>query len=141
MTNPPVNNSRHYSRVPFHANVSLQVNGVELTVQLIDIALKGALLESMDAQTLALHDPCRLVLALAHGDEAITMTGRIAHLAGSQVGIECLEIDLSSLTMLRRLIELNTGDSERINQELSHLFAGTWAPFQDTQPESALLHP
>ena len=134
MTAKPTDNLRHYSRVPFHANVMLYANDRELSVCLIDIALKGALVEGVEAHRLALHDKCQLVLALANGGEAITMAGRIVHLEGSHIGVECLEIDLNSLTMLRRLIELNTGDTERINQELSHMFSGTWADYEDTQP-------
>ena len=130
----PIDNLRHYSRVPFDARVTLRVRNRELTVHLVDIALKGALVESTDAHALAIHDPCRLELALAHGDEAITMVGRIAHLKGSHVGVECLEIDINSLTLLRRLIELNTGNAEQTHQELSHLFMGAWAAYEDTVP-------
>ena len=134
MTATPIDNLRHYSRVPFDAKVTLHVKDRELSVHLIDIALKGALVESDGAQALAINDPCQLVLALAHGEEVITMAGRIAHLKGPHVGVECLEIDINSLTLLRRLIELNTGDAERTNQELSHLFMGAWAAYDDTVP-------
>ena len=138
MTAKPTHNLRHYSRVPFHTNVVLHANGRALSVRLMDIALKGALVKSEAAHTLALHDPCQLVLALANGEEAITMAGRIVHLEGAHIGVECLEIDLNSLTMLRRLIELNTGDAERIDQELSHMFSGTWSDYEDTQPAPLL---
>lgn len=126
MTEKSTHNLRHYSRIAFDVEVMLSVKGRELRVHLIDIALKGALLEASGAHGLVLHEPCRLVLALTHDGESITMVGHIAHLEGTHVGIECLEIDINSLTLLRRLIELNTGDPQRINQELSHLFAGTW---------------
>lgn len=134
MTATPIDNLRHYSRVPFDAKVTLHVKDRESTVHLIDIALKGALVESDGAHALAINDPCELVLALAHGDEVITMVGRIAHLKGPQVGVECLETDINSLTLLRRLIELNTGNAERTNQELFHLFMGAWAAYEDTVP-------
>ena len=134
MTATPIDNLRHYSRVPFDAKVTLHVKNRELTVHLVDIALKGALVESEGAHAWAINDPCQLVLALAHGDEAITMVGRIAHLKGSHVGVECLEIDINSLTLLRRLIELNTGDADRTHQELAHLFMGVWAAYEDTVP-------
>lgn len=126
MTGQSIQNLRHYSRIPFDANVTLHVNDRELTVHLIDIALKGALVESAEAPALVLHQKCHLVLTLTQGGDAISMAGHIAHLEGSHVGVECLEIDISSLTLLRRLIELNTGDSDRINKELSLMFTGTW---------------
>lgn len=122
----PTSNLRHYSRIPFDAEVMLHLDDRVLAVHLVDIALKGALVETPSPQTLVLHEKCRLVLTLTQGGDAITMVGQIAHLEHSHIGVECQGIDINSLTRLRRLIELNTGDSERINRELSHMFAGTW---------------
>jgi hypothetical protein len=50
------------------------------------------------------------------------MSGSIVHLDRQHVGIACDSMDLTSLTRLRRLIELNTGDAELMDRELSHLF-------------------
>jgi hypothetical protein len=50
------------------------------------------------------------------------MAGMVVHLDGHHIGIECQNIDLTSLTRLRRLIELNTGDTALMDRELSHLF-------------------
>lgn len=126
MTAKPISNLRHYSRIPFDAGVMLHLEDRVLAVHLVDVALKGALVESATAQALVLHEKCRLVLTLTQGGDAITMAGRIAHLEGAHIGVECQEIDVNSLTLLRRLIELNTGDAARVNRELSHMFAGTW---------------
>ena len=114
---------RHYARIPFDAAVHLQLRGLDMTVQLVDIALKGALVETALAQTLTLKEPCRLLLPLSDDGDGVTMAGKIVHLNHNLVGIECLEIELTSLTRLRRLIELNTGDTELMDRELSHLFS------------------
>ncbi len=114
---------RHYARIPFVAAVHLQLRGLDMTVQLVDIALKGALVETALAQTLTLQETCRLILPLAVDGDGVTMAGKIVHLSQNLVGIECVEIELTSLTRLRRLIELNTGDTELMDRELSHLFS------------------
>jgi hypothetical protein len=114
---------RHFSRVPFDAGVQLHLADRVLDAQLIDIALKGALLQTQALQALVPQEKCRLVLPLTEGGDAIVMTGKIVHLEDLQIGIECLDIDVTSLTRLRRLIELNTGDAELMNRELSYLFA------------------
>jgi hypothetical protein len=51
------------------------------------------------------------------------MAGRIVHLKGTLIGIECASIDLTSMTRLRRLIELNSGDPELMNREIRQLVA------------------
>jgi hypothetical protein len=63
-----------------------------------------------------------LVLPLADGDEAIEMNGKVAHLEGDHLGMACADIDLQSLTNLRRLLALNTGDAELMDRELAQLF-------------------
>ncbi len=119
----PIKGLRHYARIPFDAAVHLQLRGLDMTVQLVDIALKGALVETALAPTLSLHEPCRLVLPLAEDGDGVVMTGKIVHLSDKLVGMECMDIELTSLTRLRRLIELNTGDTELMDRELSNLFS------------------
>ena len=123
MKTNPVKSLRHFFRVPFNAAVQLHLHDRSIEVQLIDIALKGALVKTPTAQALVLQEKCRLVLPLTEGGEGITMAGRVVHLDAEHVGIECLDIDVPSLTQLRRLIELNTGDGDLMKRELSQLFS------------------
>jgi hypothetical protein len=114
-------NLRRFSRVPFHATAQLLVQGRIIAVSLLDIALKGALLATAAPEGLRLQEQCRLMLTLTDDGDAITMDGSIAHLDGTQVGFQCLEIDISNMTRLRRLLELNTGDVDLVDRELAQL--------------------
>jgi len=50
------------------------------------------------------------------------MEGHLAHVGDNNtVGIRCESIDLDSISHLRRLVELNLGDPELLNRELSAL--------------------
>jgi hypothetical protein len=113
---------RLFSRVPFSAAVTLHLPGQSLEVTLLDIALKGALVQTDVPENLRINDPCRLLLPLAGAGEAIEMAGKVAHLEGCNVGLRCELIELASLTLLRRLLELNTGDADLMDRELSQLF-------------------
>lgn len=112
---------RRFSRVPFHATAQLMVQGRIIAVQLQDIALKGALVDTLAPEGLRLQEQCRLALTLTDDGEAIAMDGCIAHLDGCHVGFQCLEIDISNMTRLRRLLELNTGDTDLVDRELAQL--------------------
>lgn len=114
-------NLRRFSRVPFHATAQLMVQGRIVEVRLLDIALKGALLATLEPEGLRMHEQCRLVLRLTDDGDSITMDGSIAHLDGVQLGMECQEIDISNMTRLRRLLELNTGDVDLVDRELHQL--------------------
>jgi hypothetical protein len=122
MKKSPIKSLRQFVRVPFEADVQLQLSDQTFTVHLLDIALKGALLECKVDHVFKLDEKCRLVLPMAEDGSGIVMSGRIAHLDGEQIGMACNDIDVTSLTRLRRLIELNSGDPSLMNRELMHLF-------------------
>lgn len=122
MKSRPTHNLRQFVRVPFHADVQLKVQGQAFTVQLLDIALKGALLQCDADYPFALQEQCRLMLPMAEDGAGIVMVGHIAHLADGRIGMECSDIDVPSLTRLRRLIELNSGDPALMHRELRNLF-------------------
>lgn len=122
MKNNPVQSLRKFVRIPFDADVLLKLQDKSIKVQLVDISIKGALVQDDGSETFQLDEKCRLKLPMAQDGEGIVMAGRIAHLKGPLIGIECTEIDVTSLTRLRRLIELNSGDPSLMNREIRHLF-------------------
>jgi PilZ domain len=122
MTSSAIKGLRHYSRVPFHADITLHLGDAQLTVHLLDIAIKGALVEIPDGARVIVGENCRLVMPLADSGDEIVMGARVVHLEGQHVGIECSSIDIDSLTKLRRLIELNLGDAALADRELINLF-------------------
>jgi hypothetical protein len=46
-----------------------------------------------------------------------------SHTRGQNAGLLCLDIDIDSVTHLRRLVELNLGDSDLLERELSALIS------------------
>ena len=113
---------RQFIRIPFSADVLLKLPDQTFKVHLVDIALKGALVQCHTDYTFKLQGKCRLLLPMAVDGEGITMNGHIVHLQSDLIGIECCDIDVTSLTRLRRLMELNSGDSQLMHREISHLF-------------------
>ncbi len=122
MKTPLPHEQRQFIRIPFSADVRLQVPQHTFTVQLVDIALKGALVQCQSTHVFKLQEKCRLLLPMTDSGDGIAMVGHIAHLQSDLVGIACTDIDVTSLTRLRRLIELNCGDPMLMHRELAHLF-------------------
>jgi hypothetical protein len=115
---------RHFSRVAFHVKAQLLWSEGTQDVQVCDLALKGALVESTTVLPLKLGDGATLRLLLDSDGDQIELMGTIVHTEGARVGLKCQDIDVDSLTNLRRLIELNLGDSSLVDRELSQLFSG-----------------
>lgn len=116
-------NRRPFSRVHFNAPASLTQGRLERAAEVLDISLKGALVALPDEQVFDGEAPIELIVRLNEQFD-IVMQGRIAHRRSQRVGIACESIDLDSIQHLRRLIELNLGDSAAMERELSELIHG-----------------
>jgi hypothetical protein len=90
----------------------------------LDLSLKGACVRTAPGVVSRIGDPVTLVLSLGEGKAAVRMDGEVAHVEAAHIGFICREIDLDSITHLRRLLELNLGDATLLDRELSSLFAG-----------------
>jgi hypothetical protein len=49
------------------------------------------------------------------------MDGKIAHLTADRIGMKCTDIELDSITALRRLVEMNLGNEELVQREFRAL--------------------
>ena len=111
---------RHFWRASFHSPVRVNTHGGLHYAQLADISLKGALLELTPTWSAAMDEKCQLRLDLAPG-ATITMLGTVVHIDSQHIGLRCDSIDLDSITHLRRLVELNSGDPSMLEREISAL--------------------
>lgn len=112
---------RRFSRITFHRPADLDLGDARASCEVLDVSLKGALVEVPPAVHVREGQPCTLVVHLDAGEARIRMEGEIVHHAGRQVGVRCTGIDLESISHLRRLVELNLGDDELLHRELSAL--------------------
>lgn len=118
------NKPRHFSRIPFQADVQLHFHLAKevQTAHLLDISLKGALVETTQPIANAYKGKiCSMNLLLGKDGEHITMEGKVIHQEGQLIGIECQHIDLDSMINLRRLVELNMGDEKLLERELAEV--------------------
>ena len=94
-----------------------------LKAQVLDLSLKGALLNLPGASALTPSLPCLLKVLLNDKVTVIAMAGELAHVEGEHAGFLCRSIDIESITHLRRLIEMNLGDASLVERELSALIS------------------
>lgn len=111
---------RRFTRIPFDADAVLARDGREWRCELIDLSLKGALVKKPDDWNGAVGDDYALSLLLDE-ETCIRMDVSIAHVEEQHIGLACRDIDLDSITHLRRLVELNLGDAHLLERELMAL--------------------
>lgn len=111
-------NRRHFSRIRFQATASLIFPGGDvLPVEVVDLSLKGALVRPLAELYIQVGSNGQLLIRL--DDEAvIDMAATVVHHQGAVYGLACTEIDLDSVTHLRRLVALNAGDDALAEREV-----------------------
>lgn len=113
---------RQFRRADFQTSAQVLLPDGARDAELVNISLDGALLEMASDLALGQGEPCQLRLDLVPGAESISMQATVCHTGpGRRVGLRRASIDCDSLTVLRRLLDLNAGDAELTKHELSRL--------------------
>lgn len=125
MTNTSVPNRRAFTRIHSDKLATLTIAGTVHACQLLDISLKGALLQLTGTWRPEVDQNAELNVQL-DGEESphIHMEGSVTHVEGDHVGLQCLHIPLEDAQTLRRLVELNLGDETLLSRELRALIKG-----------------
>lgn len=111
---------RGFHRIVYHSNAFVYIGEVYTPCKVLDISLKGCLLE-LPGDWLSQADKIDRIEILLEGGLAVNMQVSLSHHEGAQTGFRCNHIDLDSVTVLRRMIELNLGDSELLNRDIKAL--------------------
>ena len=109
--------NRYYKRVNFHVNAAARIDDILYTGELYDISLKGSLIK-MDKKPGKYSDkPCTVMLKLPNSNITLQFESKIVHQKNEFLGFKFEGTDVDSITHLRRLLVLNTGDEEGTDRE------------------------
>lgn len=111
-------NRRQFTRIPFQAEASLFLDSNEYKVGVVDLSLKGTLIQPQDPLYVTVGSNGVLKMRLDEAAASIRMEVTIVHHQGLCYGLACREIDIDSVTHLRRLVALNLGDEALLEREI-----------------------
>jgi hypothetical protein len=115
---------RHFNRVPFCTEAKITVANKQWQTDIIDLSLKGALLQIPNGAVVKTGDNIDLSFTLNGLDIPIAMQGQVRYSDDEKIGFQCTSLDIDSATELRRLIELNLSDEKLLQRDLSALIQG-----------------
>jgi hypothetical protein len=110
--------NRRFRRIPFVTQVMLRSGQDSWTGELLEIALKGALVETKRQIPFDLGAECTLCITLPGSSISLEFLSELVHCKDCHYGFKFISEDIETLTHLRKLIELNTGDAETTRGEL-----------------------
>lgn len=116
---------RRFHRIGFDAPAWIErPGGAREAVTVVDLSFKGALVRAADPARHPVGERCELVVDLAEDEARIRMSSELKRVEGDQLGLACIDLDLDSVTHLRRLIALNLGDPALLDRDLKALISG-----------------
>lgn len=116
----PEEERRRFTRVNFDAECEVHYQGGAMVMQLVDVSLRGVLLQFDHKLALGIGEPAEINIYLAN-DVLIRMKAQLSYTQPPRYGFFVTEIDLDSMSHLRRLLELNLGDEDLLERELEHM--------------------
>ena len=111
---------RQFKRLPFVSKMQLFSRTSAWECEIIDISLKGVLFNKPENWDGKLNDIYRISISLSNSP-TISMNIIVAHLGQESIGAKWNKIDVDSFSRLKRLLELNTIERNRITREIGYL--------------------
>ncbi|MEA3333868.1 MAG: PilZ domain-containing protein [Pseudomonadota bacterium] len=112
---------RHFSRITFQAHTKIEIEGHPYGSELLDISLKGALINCSTKLPLTLSKDVLVKVFLPSSSISMIFSARLVHLDGDHYGFKFTSYDAESMTHLRRLLEFNLEDQDQVIRELFFL--------------------
>jgi hypothetical protein len=115
----PEHRPRQFQRIKFVVKTDVEINGTSYEATLVDISLKGALVNFPHELHPEKGLPCRLTIHLNESDMKLPFVGEVIHTHDNLTGIKFTKINIDSMIHLRRLLELNTANPDQVRSELN----------------------
>jgi hypothetical protein len=112
-------NRRHFTRIESDLDVVITLEDNHYQGKLIDLSLKGILLEIKDLNC-PIDSLCNIIVPLGEGGIKMEFASKLVHQENHHFGFEFVGEDLESMIHLRRFLELNS-DPDKIIKELFFL--------------------
>ena len=112
---------RKFSRVIYRTPATIRQNDRSWETKLLDLSLKGALLVTPVSWEPVNAEDYVLCFCLNESDIELDMDLKLIHGNDECLHFEIVHIDIDSASHLKRLVELNVGNSELLHRELAQL--------------------
>jgi len=113
-----VDEKRYFSRINFKAHSQIEFNDKVYEGELLDLSLRGALLNFKEQIPIKMNDSGTLIIHLHSSDIKLIFDAELVHIHENNLGFKFISEDIGTMTHLRNLLSLNIGDYDKITDEL-----------------------
>ena len=112
---------RNFSRIKFKAYTQVEIQSHPFGGELLDISLNGALISFDQILPLKLDEDVIVKVFLPSSSISLSFKALLVHLEENRYGFKFKSCDAESMTHLRKLLEYNLDDQEKVVRELFFL--------------------
>ncbi|YCO03178.1 PilZ domain-containing protein [Vibrio sp. VNB-15] len=112
---------RRFSRIIYQVSALVEQSDLALQATIQDLSLHGLLLRAENANSLESSLPVEVAFSFAQSEQVMQLTADIIAVADNEIRLKIINIDIDSISQLKRFIELNVGNNELLNRELEYL--------------------
>ncbi|MGL4829003.1 MAG: PilZ domain-containing protein [Vibrio sp.] len=113
---------RRFSRILYQAPAILSQGDKQLATCIQDLSLHGLLLWAEEKpEILDKEQPVIVEFTLFDSDVTLHMTAKIVNIQERIMRMSIVNIDIESISHLRRLVELNVGNDNLLHRDIEHL--------------------
>jgi len=112
--------NRRFNRVKCEEKVLVGFEGSIASAQLLNISLRGALVEFDNNVTFQLGDILDITFPLDTSDILLQFEAKVMHRNNNVAGVKFIRIDLDSMIHLRSFIEARTMDPDQVLKEFEY---------------------
>ncbi|MGC9422353.1 PilZ domain-containing protein [Vibrio sp.] len=112
---------RRFVRILYQAPATLRQGQIQLTTCIQDLSLHGLLLWAIDEPSLDPSQPLDVEFTLPDSEITLNMTAMLVRTNERILHLKISHIDIESIAHLKRIVELNLGDSELLSRDIEHL--------------------
>ncbi|MCH8544142.1 MAG: PilZ domain-containing protein [Alcanivorax sp.] len=107
-----ISEKRRFPRAPFDGEAHLEIQGRLFSVEVIDLSLRGALINEPSGFPLPQGETASLKLLMEDSDIRILLPCKVVRTNKGMAGMAFTTIDVESMQHLRRLLALHLGEDD-----------------------------
>ena len=112
---------RRFSRIIYQVPALIEQGNLAMQATIQDLSLHDLLLKVEDAKPLDSLLPVEVGFSFIQSEQMMQFSAGIVSIAGNVIRLKISNIDIESISQLKRFIELNVGNNELLSRELEHL--------------------
>ncbi len=112
---------RRFSRISCFERVLVQCGKGNVEANIVDISLKGALLEFDEDEIMCLGDKCLITLNLKDSDIFLKFLAESVHSCKQLAGVKFVRTDIDTFIHLRSLLESRMANPQQVTDEIALL--------------------